>query len=87
MMDSGWGVLGLVWMLVPLLFWGGLIAVIVWAVTRVAASRHDDAILGCEERSAEEILRQRSARGEINAEEYEERRRVLNESRRGEVPN
>jgi putative membrane protein len=34
-------------------------------------SRHED--------SAEETLRQRFARGEIDAEEYEERRRILRE--------
>src|SRR5215213_11933904 len=53
MMDGGWGVLGLVGMLVPLLFWGGLIAVIVWAVARIAASRHGDADGSTGEQSAE----------------------------------
>jgi putative membrane protein len=86
MMDGGWGVMALLWMLVPLLFWGGLIAVIVWAVIHVASARHHHDDGGIPGESAEEILRQRFARGEIDAEEYEERRRVLNESRRGEVP-
>lgn len=85
MMGNGWGLFGLLWMLVPLLFWGGLIALIAWAVVRLASTRrHDD--VGIHGESAEEILRQRFARGEIDAEEYEERRRTLNESRRGEVP-
>jgi putative membrane protein len=85
MMGNGWGLFGLLWTLVPLLFWGGLIALIAWAVVHLASTRHhDDA--GIHRESAEETLRQRFARGEIDAEEYEERRRVLNESRRGEVP-
>jgi len=79
MMDGGWGVMGLAWVLVPLLFWGGLIAVIVWAVIRVASARHHHDDGGIPGESAEEILRQRFARGEIDAGEYEERRRILNE--------
>jgi putative membrane protein len=71
MMDGGWSVLGILWMLVPLLFWGGLLAVIVWAILRITANRQGDAGVGTGEDSAEEILRQRFARGEIEAEEYE----------------
>jgi putative membrane protein len=80
MMDGGWGVLGILWLLVPLLFWGGLLAVIVWAVVRITANRPGggaDARAGGN--SAEEVLRQRFARGEIDAEEYEERHRILRE--------
>ena len=39
MMDGGWGALGILWLLVPLLFWSGLLAVIVWAVVRFTANR------------------------------------------------
>src|ERR671910_2886144 len=80
MMDGGWGVLGIVWLLVPLLFWGGLLAVIVWAVVRITANRQGggaDARAGGN--SAEEILKQRFAQSEIDAEEYEERHRILRE--------
>jgi putative membrane protein len=92
-MMGGWGFFGIIWMLVPLLFLGGLIAVIVWAVTQLASGRHDASSAGVHQqpaeemlrqRSAEEILRQRFARGEIDAEEYEERPRILNEQHRGE---
>ena len=80
MMDGGWGVSGIIGTLVPLLLFGGLIAMIVWAVVRVTANRPGG---GAEPRaggnSAEEVLRQRFARGEIDAEEYEERHRVLRE--------
>ena len=69
---------------------GGLIltllvlVVAVWAIIkvfpdwqdRVGLNRREDSR---REDSAEETLRQRFARGEINAEEYEERHRVLRE--------
>ena len=80
MMDGGWGILGILGVLVQLLFWGGLLAVIVWAVVQITANRQGggtDARVGGD--SAEEVLRQRFARGEIEAEEYEERRRILRE--------
>src|SRR5918994_7553294 len=91
MMGQGWGVLSVLGMglmmlgvvLVPLLLLGGLIAVIVLAVTQLgsgghaASGRHAPGSAGVHEQSAEEALRQRFARGEIDAEEYEERHRVL----------
>ena len=93
MMGQGWDVLsvfGMVLMmlgvvLVPLLLLGGLIAVIVLAVTQLgsgghaASGRHAAGSAGVHEQSAEEALRQRFARGEIDAEEYEERIRILKE--------
>ena len=80
MMDGGWGTLGILGVLVQLLFWGGLLAVIVWAVVRITANRQGsgaDTKAGAN--SAEEVLKQRFVRGEIDAEEYKERRRVLRE--------
>ena len=88
MMDGGWGVFGmgsmmLGFLLVPLLFLGGLIAVIVWAVLQLgsggASARHATGSAGVHEHSGEEILKQRFARGEIDAEEYDERHRILRE--------
>jgi putative membrane protein len=79
MMGSGWGFFGIIWMLVPLLFLGGLVAIIVWAVTQLTSGRRAAGSAGVHDQSAEEILRQRFARGEIDAGEYEERRRILNE--------
>ena len=79
-MDGGWGVLGILGLLVGLLFLSGLLAVIVWAVVRISANRQGggaDARAGGN--SAEEILRQRFARGEIDAGEYEGRYRILRE--------
>lgn len=77
-MGGGWGAFGWLWMIIPLLFWGGLLTLIVWAVMRIfpggsagSTPREGSA------RSAEDTLRERFARGEIDAEEYEERLRVL----------
>lgn len=57
-----------------LLFWGGLAAVIVFAVRAFGGSsrRTSD-----ETTDASTILETRFARGEISQEEFEERRRVL----------
>lgn len=67
-MMGNWGAFGWLWMLVPLLFWGGLLAVIVWAVARVFPNRGTG---GEPPRgrasSAEDVLRERFARGEIDA--------------------
>ncbi|MEX2587915.1 MAG: SHOCT domain-containing protein [Actinomycetota bacterium] len=60
------------WML---LFWGGLIAVIVWAVQ---ATQHRGSSEGSKEAGrAMHILEERFARGEIDEEEFERRRRAL----------
>lgn len=63
----GWGLL---WMLV---FWGALIAGVVWLVTAASSprARTDGAATG------RRVLDERFARGELSIEEYEERRRVL----------
>ncbi len=73
--DGGgfWGV----WILFPLLFWGGIVFLIAWTVTRIfPKGRGDDRSEGPRD-SAEEILRERFARGEINAEEYERSLEIL----------
>lgn len=58
------------WMIVPLLFvWGGVITLIVWAITKIFSndqSGSDD----LPQDKAEDVLRERFARGEVDAEEY-----------------
>jgi putative membrane protein len=57
-----------------------VLAVAVWAIIKVVPDWQDKAGLNNRrEDSAEEILKQRFARGEIDAEEYEERLRILKE--------
>ena len=67
-----WGAWGIGMGLLMLVFWGAVIAGIVlgirWLVTQGKGTRPD---------SAMEILRQRYARGEIDKEEFEARRKDL----------
>jgi putative membrane protein len=67
-----WGVWGLGMMLVMLTFWAliivGLIALVRWLVMQGRESRTDTAL---------EILRQRYARGEINKDEFDAKKRDL----------
>ena len=71
-------------MLLPLLFLIGLVVLIVWAIERGILDRgsREGETPHMQGGSAEEILKQRFARGEIDAEEYEERQRIL----RGDAP-
>jgi len=67
-----WGAGGLVMMLMMLVFWGlviaGLVVGIRWLVRQGREEQSDRALA---------ILRERYARGEINKEEFEARRRDL----------
>ena len=60
---------GHIWILfIQLVFWGGLIALVVWAVRRISSPKPDNA-LG--------ILNERFARGEIDQQEYDTRKAAL----------
>jgi uncharacterized membrane protein len=77
---EGWheyGGFGTVEVLILLLFWGGLVALIAWLVVRIFPKDRGDARPGAPRNRAEEILRERFARGEITAEEYERALEVL----------
>ncbi len=69
MWGGGFGLLGTLMML---LFWGAMIAAVVlavrWLMQRDRKSRRPDAL---------EILKERLARGEIDLDEYEARRKAL----------
>lgn len=60
---------------IAILVLAGLLAVAAWGVTRILPSRR-----GERAGSAEEILRERFARGEISAEEYVQSYEVLRET-------
>jgi uncharacterized membrane protein len=66
----GWPWPGMLWLIAFLLFWGGLLALLIWAVRLSAGSRRE---------SSDEILRRRLANGEISQEEYEHIRNILRE--------
>lgn len=79
MMNGG----GWLWVLLPLLFWGGIIAFAVWALTRVFPnSDGGGGNPGSHRVGAEEILQERFARGEIDADEYERSLEVLKDRQR-----
>ena len=71
-MHPMWGAWGIGMMFMMLVFWGlivvGLVLGIRWLVTQGRESRSDPAL---------DILRQRYARGEIDQEEFEARKRDL----------
>ena len=60
-----------------LLFWGGLIILIVFAVRSMGAGSPRGSDGPAPGNRAIDILEERYARGEIDKEEYEERRRLL----------
>lgn len=67
-----WGVWGLGMMLMMLLFWVlvvvGLVVAIRWVITKGKTPRSDSAL---------DILRERYARGEINKDEFEAKKKDL----------
>ena len=65
---DGWWVVGPI---IMVLFWGTVIGVVVWAVRQFTRGR------GGTTRSPLDIAKERYARGEINAEEFEKLRRDL----------
>jgi putative membrane protein len=56
-----------------------VLVLVVWAIIKVVPDWQDRMGLDRREDSAEETLRQRFARSEIDAKEYDERRRILRE--------
>ncbi|HEX9124516.1 MAG TPA: SHOCT domain-containing protein [Actinomycetota bacterium] len=71
--DGGWGIL---WMI---LSWVAIVAVVVLIVRAFSREPSSPA---SRQRDPREILDERYARGEISEEEYRDRRRVLDETRR-----
>ena len=69
-MHGGWGwawvAFGMAWMV---LFWGGIIAVVVWAISRGTGN--------WEGRSPLDIAKERYARGEITQEQFQQLQKDL----------
>ena len=72
--------------LLLILFLGGLVAVVTWLVMRIFPKVRRDERLEAPRDSAEEILRERFARGEITAEEYQRSIKILRGENDREVP-
>ena len=80
MMGYGWG-MGFAGWIFMVVFWVALVALVVWAVTRLLpSSGQSGQQLRAE--SPEEILDRRFAGGEIDAEEYRRARHALGSGRR-----
>lgn len=75
MMSFGMGLWGIFFMI---LFWGGLLMVAVWLVGLMFPTKNHESPTPKDSRlSATEILKNRYARGEITATEYETMRETL----------
>lgn len=71
----GWMAFGAVWMI---LFWGGIIALVAWAISRLTGDRErrwDRP--GLDGPSPLDIAKERYARGEITREQFEQLRNDL----------
>ena len=89
LLQRGDGPLDELWepeVLLLIAFLGGLVAVVVWLVMRVFPKVRRDEQLGAPRDSAEEILRERFARGEITAEEYQRSIEILRGATTREAP-
>jgi len=71
---GGFGGFGMIWML---LFWVGVVVLIVWAVRNVGSSKVERDTSN----RALEILEERYARGEIDVDEFNQRRSELGRGR------
>lgn len=65
--------------LMMLLFWGGIIVLIVLAVRWLGAGSHNQTTAAPHRKTPREILEERFARGEIDKDEFEERKRLLSD--------
>jgi putative membrane protein len=76
--DYGWGMGGMLFGggLLMLVFWGAVIVLIVLLVGRLGGLGPPDS-MGRPRSTALDILQERYARGEIDKQEYDERRRTL----------
>lgn len=75
---NGWDGWDWVWMTFMMVaFWGGLAAVVVFAIRALGGSRRRSETPAAD---AMTVLETRFAKGEISEDEFEERRRVLQRS-------
>jgi putative membrane protein len=83
MMDGpmgGWGGFWWPFMLVHLLVWGVFVSLLAWFAVRVFSKGRGPNRPGAARDSAEEILRERFARGDISAEEYAKSMKAMRET-------
>ena len=79
---DGMGAFGWVGMLLMMVFWFGLIALLIWGVASlITRGQHGQTSQGPREDRARSILRERYARGEISKEEFDEAKKTLEDER------
>ncbi len=77
MMGMGWG-FGSLGLLLMVVFWGGLVVLAVWLVSRLFPRRGQPSTTSIrQEPSAREILDRRFALGEVTREQYEAMKRDM----------
>ena len=76
--DWGWGHM-IFGSLMMVLFWGGIIVAVVLLFRRVGGGSTGAAAPPSSTKTALEILKERFARGDIDKEEFEERKRLLSD--------
>ncbi len=76
--DWGWGHM-IFGSLMMVIFWGGIIFAIVLAVRWLGGRSPHEAAPSASRKTALDILQERFARGEIDKEEFEERKRLLSD--------
>ena len=76
--DWGWGHL-LFGSMMMILFWGGIIVAIILAVRWLGRGSSDGTTPATSRNKALDILQERFARGEIDKDEFEERKRLLSD--------
>ncbi len=69
--SGGWELIGLLWMV---LFWGAIIALVIWAIYRLAGHPGQGSSSGP---TPLDIVKVRYARGEITKEQFEDLKRTL----------
>jgi putative membrane protein len=79
MMDGGWywggGWMMLIWAFVSIIFWAGIITLVIWAIRKY--TRRESGMSSNSQQSPLEIVKQRYAKGEITKEQYEQLKKDL----------
>ena len=76
-MGWGYGSMGWIWHILMMAFWVAIIIGIILFIRWLVVSSRTGALKGHSENSALEILRTRYAKGEIDKEEFEEKKKDL----------